>query len=53
MISIEAHRAAIGRYYNRAYHASNKSEINDEGYECYCNYLVEQDCNIEMITVDD
>ena len=52
MISIEAHRAAIGRYYNRAYHASNKSEISDEENECYCNYLVE-DCNIQVITVDD
>ena len=52
MISIEAHRAAIGRYYNRAYHASNKSDISDEENECYCNYLVE-DCNIQVITVDD
>ena len=53
MITIEAHRAAIGGYYNRAYHASNKSEINDEEENgCNCKYLVEN-CDIDVIKIDD
>ena len=45
MISIEAYRASVGRFYNKS-----KCMNNDEQNDCYCkvygNYLAE-DCNTE------